>query len=391
MTLRPALQAALVIAAVVVAGCSGGGGSSSSTTPSASSTSNGPDVITYTQTTTISGTVTTITSTTTQTTTTTGTPITPGVLPAIFNVSATPAANAATIEWNVTGGVGALSSHVEYGFASLANFTAQTATVPGDGKHSASLTGLSSCNDYRYRIDATDGAGTIVHTGADTFTTTAGPALAVATPSITVPPAGILDTGFTVQWTVAGPADVKSHVEYGLTAALGSTTVDTNGPGTRTAIITGLSAGQTYNYKITATSPCGSASFPSTPLLQKTATVLHVDINNGASIGGAVNAYCPGSTAPCSGAPSCPGGAPTGAFCVSANTPYVFDLTNKDTATHNWKLTDSASPAHDIGYAMAGLTAGNTYHFPIGVALPAGSYHMRCTLHSGMDGIVYAS
>ncbi len=362
------LLALLVISVLTVSGCSGGGGDSatSSTTSSTGTGTGGPTtspVVTITQTSTISGTVTTITTTMTQTSSSSGGP--PPVLPAINNVSAIPAANSAVVGWNVTGGTGVLSSHVEYGFSSIANFTSQTATIPGEGDHVQTLPSLASCNDYKFRIAATDGAGTTVRTAAQTFTTLPGPALAASAISVT----SVIDTGFSVQWTVAGPVDARSHVEYGTTAAYGSTTADLMGTGTKGIAITGLSAATDYNFRISMTSPCGTAT--SANIVQKTAKVEHVDINGNFA---GLHSFKPGSTA--DGSP----------MNVDANKPLVFDIKNLDTVTHRWVI-DGLTPA----YGSPDITAGNTYHFPISVTLAPNTYTMKCTIHPTMTGTIKAA
>lgn len=383
MQARVSLLVLLVVGAAVLAGCGGKGSdsSSSSTTglpTTGSPASSGPTIVTVTQTTTISGTLTAVTNTITQTETTSGAP--PGPVPEINNITVKPAANSASIAWEVSAGTGALTSHAEYGYASLVNYTASTGPVGGPGSQSATLTGLVACSDYKVRIAASDASGTTVRTDAKLFTTTAGPVLAAS--AVSVPPASVTDTGFKVQWTIAGPADAKSHVEYGLNSGLGASTPDAMGIGAKSAVITGLSAGQTYNYKVVASSPCpGGATFPATgALLQKTAIVVYVDINQGASASGAVNSFSPGSTV-------------TGSLKVVKDQPYVFEITNKDTSptavTHTFFLTDSGGTA--IGYNSPDITGGNPYHFPVSVIftdLGTGKYLMACAHHNMMKGTI---
>ncbi len=375
MQMRTPLLALLVIAGTALAGCSGGeeepSPSSSTSTSSSAPTTN--DIITLYSTTTISGTVTTVTTTTTKTATSSGETATPGPTPDISNVTVTPGSNSAVVVWEVTAGGDTVTSQAEYAFASQANLTLQGPAQPGLGPQSTTISGLSSCNSYKVRIAASV-AGVTARTSPIPFTTTAGPALGAT--GVSVPASSIIDTRFTVQWTVAGPVDAKSHVEYGLTAALGATAPEELGTGAKTAILSGLTAGQTYNYKIFLSSPCGTAASPI--FQQKTATVQHVDINNGAAAAapgaGGVNSFTPGSTI-------------AGPLEVKVNDPLVFDITNKDSAGHEFHITDAAGANISPSYSSGTITAGNTYHFPIGVTLTTiGIYHMKCLLHAGMDG-----
>ncbi|MES2154090.1 MAG: hypothetical protein V4510_03055 [bacterium] len=367
----------LLVAGLSLSGCSGGGGGSSSPSTSSTTSTGSPQLNTVTQTVTISGTVTTITTVITKTATSSGETTAPGPLPDIANVTVTPGPNSAAVVWIVSGGTGAVSSHAEYGYASVTNFTGQTPPVPNLGPQSATIAGLASCSDYKVRIAASDAAGTKVQTNAFLFSTTGA---APAVPSLAVPPSTVIDTQFRVTWNVTGPADTSSHVAWGITSTLDTSTADVSGPGAKSVLITGLTAGQTYNFQVVATSPCGTTS--SVVKTQKTATVEHVDINNGAAAAaagaGGVNSFSPGSTLP-------------GKMNVAAGQPLVFDVSNKDSASHEFHITDSAGNALNPGYSSGTITAGNTVHFQAGVILPAGTYHMKCLIHAGMDGMITAA
>lgn len=57
-------------------------------------------------------------------------------------------------------------------------------------------------------------------------------------------------TGALIAWTIAGPSGVQSRVDYGGTNLYGSSTPLVTGTGPKTALLSGLRAGQTYHYRI---------------------------------------------------------------------------------------------------------------------------------------------
>jgi hypothetical protein len=122
---------------------------------------------------------------------------------------------------------------------------------------SSNLTGLTGGGTYHYRLVATSTAGTTE--GADgIFTTSAAPS------ATTTAATGITSTGATLTGTVnPNGTDTSYSFEYGKDTHYGSKTpVVDAGAGTTTinvsAAITGLLAGQTYHFRLDATSAAGA-------------------------------------------------------------------------------------------------------------------------------------
>lgn len=380
MRQRAPLLVAVLVLAVALSGCSGGGDASSSSTSgitssssTSSSTTTAPEVVTVTRTITVGGSTTTVTSTMTQTAT--SGPPAAGPTPAVANVTVTPAANSVLVAWDTYGGVATLASKAEAAAGTSTNFTFVSPTQSGAGEHSATISGLASCTTYKVRVAVTDGAGTTVRSAGTSVTTLPGAAMNVPPASIVVPPANVVDKGFRVTWSVSGPEDIVSRVQYGTTTAYGAQSAPVAGIGAKSADLTGLSPGTAYNLRIVVAGTCGT--FQSVNLVQKTATVHHVDINPNAVSSGSLNAFTPGSTL-------------SGELVVAANKPLVFDVTNDDSLTHTFDIKTSTGADLSPAYGSGSIAAGATKHFDASIILPPGDYQMRCNLHSGMRGMISA-
>jgi phosphodiesterase/alkaline phosphatase D-like protein len=173
---------------------------------------------------------------------------------------------AATLNGHWTGDGTPTTYHFEWGFSkNYANSTppVDAGTSSSTQTGSASLAGLFQNTVYHYRIVVTDGLGTTY--GADrTFRT-----LILA--AFTYQPTNKLTTTSaelhaTVNPENAGPTTY--HFEYGPTESYGTQTPESGPVGSDktahpvAAAISGLSPGQTYHFRIVATSPAGISDGP---------------------------------------------------------------------------------------------------------------------------------
>ena len=127
---------------------------------------------------------------------------------------------------------------------------------------SASLTGLAAATTYHYRLVATSSGG--VTDGADGIFTTA--ATSSALPSATTGPATAIGaTGATLTGSVTPNGQATTYsFQYGETTSYGSQTSPvSSGSGTTpiavSATIAGLKEGQSYHYRLVASSSAGTS------------------------------------------------------------------------------------------------------------------------------------
>lgn len=371
-----ALLAACVLLMVVVSGCSSPPSSTSTaSTSSTAATATTPATVTYTTTTTATNTATGTSASTTTTTSTTSTTSTSTTTtsqgpsdvaaPVIEDVIVTVLGpSSIRVAWTVND-ESSVTSQVEY--ATAANFATtplRTASQSGSGEKTQDITGLSSCTTYRVRIYAKDVYDHEVVSAPSIDVTTTGPAPAVT--GVTV--LNIMHDSFTVRWNVSGAPDTQSQIQFGTTSAYGQTTPLQFGTGTKTAVVSGLTGNTDYNYRVSASNPCGGLMTPNA--IQKTARLVTVTINAPAIPGGQAT-FSPGGT--------------TNPVAVTAGRPIVFEIKNMDSVQHNWNI-DGATPAYGSGNIGAGLT----FTMPTSITFTAGDHTMKCTIHN-MTGTVRAT
>ncbi|HEY4349056.1 MAG TPA: hypothetical protein VGM80_15890, partial [Gaiellaceae bacterium] len=162
------------------------------------------------------------------------------------------------------------------GTATTAYFELGTTTAYGTKSPSASVgngtgnvafnytfTDLAPATTYQYRVVGTSTAGTTLGANS-TFTTTGAPP--AGGPALTVNPASsVTSTGATLSGSVnANGQTTTYYFEYGKTTSYGTkTTALGAGNGTVpvevSAAISGLTAGQAYHFRLTATSSAGTS------------------------------------------------------------------------------------------------------------------------------------
>jgi hypothetical protein len=155
----------------------------------------------------------------------------------------------ATVSWTAVSG--ASSYTLQYKTAAATTWT----TVSGITTTSRALTGLIAGTTYNYKVSATCTSGTSAYSAASSFTTasssTCGVPAGLASSSITT-------TGATVSWTAVSGASSYT-LQYKTAAATTWTTV--SGITTTSRALTGLIAGTTYNYKVSATCTSGTSAY----------------------------------------------------------------------------------------------------------------------------------
>lgn len=160
--------------------------------------------------------------------------------PVISNVQAVPTSTGASITWTTDQPA---DDQVDYGTStSYGQSSAQGTTL--STAHSATLTGLNPSTTYDYRVKSRNAAGTLTTSGNFTFTTFAMQGLTLS--YINAMPAA---TTATVSWRTNINSDTQ--VDYGPTSSYGqSTNLDSTPVGLHSAVINGLSAGTTYNFRV---------------------------------------------------------------------------------------------------------------------------------------------
>jgi hypothetical protein len=211
---------------------------------------------------------------------------------------------------------------------------------------STTLNGLSPGTTYHYRFVATNATGTTQ--GADAVLTTSG---APAPDAVTGAADGISTTAAILTGSVnPNGRQTTSFFEYGTSTSYGSRTGSQNGGAGTTASnvsaqVTGLRAGQTYHYRLVATSDGGTSH-------------------------GADQRFTTGSA---------PSVVTTGASSVSTTGARLNGRVNPNARGTTWHFEygtsasyGASTPAHSAGSgtgtanvsaSLSGLTPGTTYHF----------------------------
>ncbi len=150
------------------------------------------------------------------------------------------------------------STQIEYGLSST--YTASTTLIDDTTyvtSHSQSLTGLTPNTTYHYRVISRDPSGTIATSTNQTFTTSA--AADTTAPTISSVASSTTATTATITWNTTENA--SSTVSYGTTASYGSAST-TGGvvSSPQSVVISGLTQGTLYHFKITSDDSSGNSS-----------------------------------------------------------------------------------------------------------------------------------
>jgi Lamin Tail Domain len=144
------------------------------------------------------------------------------------------------------------TSTVEYG--STSGYGSSVSAPALVTSHALTLTGLSAETAYHFRAASSDAAGNgPTQTGDAVFTTS------VATPpSIVVAPlaSGVTGNGATISWATDEPA--SSTIEYGLSAAYGSSASSAGVVTAHSVSLSALAPTTTYHFRVLSTDGCGN-------------------------------------------------------------------------------------------------------------------------------------
>src|SRR5690348_16911008 len=256
-------------------------------------------------------------------------------------------ATTATVSGTVDPGGQATTWYVEYG-TTTAYGTKTGSASAGSGSSvvsvSASLSGLTPGTTYHYRVTATNGAGT--DHGADAVFTTLVPPVAT-----TGSASSIGATTATLNGTVdPNGRDTSFYFEYGTSTSYGTKTSShdagsSTSPQAESAAITGLQAGQTYHFRLVATSDAGTSTGADATFTTSRAPVADTDDATSVTT---VGATLHGKVTP-------NGVATTYWFEYGTTTSY-----GSKTASQN---AGTGTTAKVVSTAITGLHAATTYHF----------------------------
>jgi hypothetical protein len=247
----------------------------------------------------------------------------------------------------------ASTSVVEYGLGNLANSTASPGLVT---RHSVTLLGLDPLSEYSYRAGSTDASGNgPTWTGTLTFRTQAAPG-DISPPVITSGPTVTFrdHASAVISWETDEPS--TSLVEYGTSAALGSSAAGPAGIFTRSHAVTvsGLSPSTSYSARVSSIDPDGNG--PTTSAIFAFTTTATPDtqapvISAGPTIQGVTDTTI--TVAWTTSEPASSG--------VSYNDGTTFNLVNDPSFTSDHVIT------------ISGLTPGKTYHLTVSSTDPVGN------------------
>jgi hypothetical protein len=272
------------------------------------------------------------------------TPNTPPLVPGQpTGVSATAGPGRATVNWTAPTSGGAPAS---YKITPYIGTVAQTATTVAAPLTSTILTGLKAGTSYTFTVTAINEGGSGTESAKSNAVT---PTATTAPPAPTGVTATAGGASATVKWTAptsdgGSPITGYKVVPYRLGIAQTATTV---GPEIAQTVITGLTVGSSYTFKVAAINAIGTGA--------ESASSNSV-IPTAATVPGAPTAV--GATAKSSGAvltwsaPAATGGSPISGYKI---TPFLGATAQTPT------LTGSATPTGTV----AGLTNGSAYTFKV--------------------------
>jgi cysteine-rich repeat protein len=147
----------------------------------------------------------------------------------------------------------AADSLVEYGPTVAYGSTKSDAIATTS--HQVDLTGLAPDATYNYRVKSKDAANNLATSGNFTFKTLKPPPPTISSIQVT----NITQTGARILWTTDTAAN--STVNYGPTTAYGSTVTDAANVTNHLVVLTGLTKGATYNFRVRSTDVLAQETF----------------------------------------------------------------------------------------------------------------------------------
>jgi hypothetical protein len=197
-----------------------------------------------------------------------------GTPPVISAVNAVATSSSATITWTTDKGA---TQQVDYGpTASYGQSSTPGTTLTTS--HSVVISGLNPSTTYNYRVRSSDAVsgGNLAVSGNFIFTTQADTTPPLISAISSLPSS----TTATITWTTNKTAD--SQVEYGTTTAYGqTTTLDTQLVMAHSAVLSGLTASTTYNFRVKSRDGSGNLSVSGNFTFQTTASGSGVPLGTG--------------------------------------------------------------------------------------------------------------
>jgi Ca2+-binding RTX toxin-like protein len=265
--------------------------------------------------------------------------------------------SSATLNGTVNPGSAATDWWFEYGTSSsYGSKTGTTAAGSGSANLSVSkaLSSLAPATTYHYRLVAKNSSATT--NGDDGLFTTAAPPVVVTSPATAVGPASA---------TLSGAVNPNGEsttwfLEYGTSTSYGTKTPVTDaGSGTTakdvSAIVSGLTAGKTYHFRLVATSSAGTVHGADATFVTAEAPAV---TTSAASSLGSKSAKLNGKVDPNSRA-----------------TTYLFEYgttTSYGTKTSS-SNAGSGSNSTNVSKTVTGLKPSTTYHFRLVATSDAGT------------------
>jgi uncharacterized protein (TIGR02145 family) len=242
----------------------------------------------------------------------------------------------------------------EYGLTTDYGSTATAAQSPVTGIYgtsvSAAITGLSAAATYHYRVKATNSLGSTY--GSDLTFTTLGE-LPAATTNTAI---SIAVDGSTLKGDVnANYLSTTVSFEYGLTNAYGNTATAAQSPVTGnsntsvSAILSGLSGGTAYHYRVKAINSLGTTNGSDMTFTtlgaapEATTAAITAITTTGVTLAGTVNANLLTTS-------------------VSFNYGLTTDYGSNVTATPG---TVTGNSSTSVSASVTGLSVGTTYHYRV--------------------------
>ncbi len=273
---------------------------------------------------------------------------------AVTSIGATTATITGTVNPNGT------TTNWYFQYGTTTSYGTKTASINDgsgttDSNVSASITGLTPGTTYHYQLVATSTAGTT--NGSDgLFTTTAAPAPTAATSAAT----NITANSATLNGSVNPNGQATSwFFQYGTSTSYGSQTPTQNGGSGSSAVsvsaaLTGLQSGQTYHFRLVATS--GSVTTPGDDQTFKAAGGPVATTKAASSV--------TSSAAKLNGSVNPNGQATTWYFQYGTSTGY-----GSQTPTEN---AGSGTSTTNVSASISGLAPG-LYHFRLVATNPSGT------------------